>query len=252
MFDLTVYVGKTQTLKKLLFFVSHGYWWWAAGTVHVTKILKLVEKFDKRYGLNLNANQRDYRKSKGLANAQLLVYPINGTDKFMWWLLATDGDGPVKELEALKDTRKKNERLHWLDELEVVKRTRKGHNKPMFTWRMTERQLEGFTVRIKKAAASQNEQHIEAVLKSLYFTPGFGKARSQVGMLVAYAKKCWRQNHSSPMPDSGLCLHYVRYTEQQVVPLSDVLNRIRIGKTCFPDFNTKLMRDIARGFRSID
>lgn len=102
---------KTDLMRQMIRLVSHGYHFWVSGSVPVSKSESMILKFDDRYSVNATSQQRYRRKKRGEANAQLLLWPDPDGDELLWWLLATDGDGLIHQMEDLSDGTKKRSRI---------------------------------------------------------------------------------------------------------------------------------------------
>lgn len=181
---------KTTAMQRLLHHVRCGYIYHFSGTVEPNSLLDLIEKFSKIYRIDLNVNQRYYRKSKGKANVFFTCYPVlkNGNNVFIWFLLATEGKGKIHELEKLKNVNIKSERLSWLNEYELVKLSKK-ESKPAFTWQMTNENLNGWIERIRYAVAEKkNNSLMKRAIWSLKRTPGFRGNRIHVKKLFNQLK----------------------------------------------------------------
>lgn len=73
--------------------------------VKAERALNMAAKFAEKYGVGMNENQRSYAKRQGKANAFLLMYPKKDERAFLWWLLATEGEGMIHNEENLISVR---------------------------------------------------------------------------------------------------------------------------------------------------
>ena len=119
-----IFKHKTDFMREVVRLVAHGYHYWTTGTTDPKKLSGLMLKFDDRYSINATPQQRYRRKSKGDSNTQLLVWQ-DETGAVIWLLLVTEGEGVVRQLEALNDCREKKTRIG-LTGYELVKTPRKG------------------------------------------------------------------------------------------------------------------------------
>lgn len=227
-FDPPVYLSKVAVMRRMQHHVSHGYYYWNAGSVPAGKAMKLAAKFSENYAVDRSTNQRYRAREKGEPNTVLFFYPKANSLDLYWFLLATDGnkDSPVFTLEKMKDTRLKGQRLHWNNEYEVSRHNRKGNEKPSFSWQMTADNWKAWQERIKKAGTSRDTSLMRQAWWSLYRTPGFALIRKQVGQLTVQCRKEWRRNHKdSEFPCDPLRLYYVTPKADEKQSLSELVYR---------------------------
>lgn len=230
-FDPLVFESKIATMASILHHVSHSYYYWTCGEVPANRALDLAAKFSRLYSVNRTENQRYRARARGQANAVLILYPIAGTRMLRWWLLATPGDGMVHERERLLDTRKTGQRLRWSDEYEVACVTKRGRDKPSWSWRMTKDNWDAWRERIRRASISSDDSRMRQAMWSLWRSPGFGGVRQQVGHLLHSAKQEWkRRKKNRDFPKVPSVLPYVIYRHAEAQPLSTLVYRAAKGR----------------------
>lgn len=230
-FDPMVFVSKIATMASILHHVSHSYYFWTSGVVAANRALDLAAKFADLYSVDRTENQRYRARARGQANAVMLFYPIAGTRKLQWWLLVTPGDGVVHQRERLLDTRKTGQRLRWSDQYEVSPTTKKGRDRPSWSWRMTKDNWDGWRERIRRAAISSDDSRMRQAMWSLWRSPGFGGIRQQVGHLLHGAKNEWkRRKKNRDFPKMPVILPYVTYRQANAQPLSTLVYRANKGR----------------------
>ena len=110
---------QSDAQRFLLRMVPKGFHWWVGGVAQDrAKLDSLAAKFSEHYGTDLKPHERSWRKKKGLANAHFVAapMPINQLEGgYIWFLIATDGGGPIKENSKLKDARTNPGRIVWND-----------------------------------------------------------------------------------------------------------------------------------------
>ena len=106
---MDVFIYKTDAMRRILQLVSRGYTRYKNGVSEPRKLQNLIYKFEDRYGVNRTTQQRYRAKAKGEANAQLVLWLSDNV--INWWLLVTAGEGAVKDLELLRDTEQRFERI---------------------------------------------------------------------------------------------------------------------------------------------
>lgn len=236
MSDLAIYRYKAACMQRIQNLVVKGYVRYTSGTVHHTKAMKLVAKFDEMYRINLNANQRLYRKKKGEANTKLVMYPKPNSQDFLWWLLVTNGSGKVEKLESLKGVTSASTRLQWFDDYEMVIMLREGREKPNVTWRMTKQCFNAWHTRIRHAVRSKSEDNLKQTTWSLHRVPGFSELRVQVKQLRQLIFKEWKRSRSDSddLPIMPKSVTYLTNADTSSVPLSQISRRMKMGLRPFP------------------
>ena|ERR1700756_2677622 len=110
----------------------------ATGVVSAERARALCEKFQERYEVFLNMNQRAYRKGLGKANARLMLAELERGDSLHWFLMVTDGEHAAHKLEKLKDALAQGERVHVSGyELLKLPHSKAAGGGVRLTWRMT-------------------------------------------------------------------------------------------------------------------
>jgi hypothetical protein len=235
MYDPTVQRFKTTTMQRIQDFVRAGYFYHASGTVSAARAPALAQKFAEKYHVGISKHARARRKNKGEGNAVFMLYPIDATTDFRWWLLVTDGEHPAHKFERLLNAREKHQRVSWGDEYEIVRATKAGQKTTSWTWRMKAEAFEAWQQRIRKAVASsaRDDTHLRQAIYSLYRTPGFSGIRKQVGQLVKALRGDWKRIRKAgePLPNLPTALGYLRRLPDDVTPLSILVARQQQGTT---------------------
>jgi hypothetical protein len=188
-YNPTVLIGKTLFLQRIQEAVSAGYCYASLGTVPLSKVQKLVNKFAEVYGVNRGKDERYRRRAQGLANATLLLR-FNEEAAIDFALLVTEGEHAAHHLETLRDARRESLRYR---EFELVLLTLKGRSKPTLTWRLDQATFEGWKKRLHLHTAHHDRAALYQDWFSLYRVPGFAGIRRQVGELVSYWRRDWQQ-----------------------------------------------------------
>lgn len=173
-----IFTHKTDLMRALQIAVSRsGYTRYTRGKIKPKKAKILIYKFEDRYGISLTKQQRWYRKKKGEAQACLyLLQEKNDTD-IQFFLLVSDGDGPVVDLETLYDFTSKEHRLV-LDGFEFLRVAKKGGQR--WTWRMTSDRYMNLRKKVEKYVKQKREKDIEQCVFELRVTPPFPECNRQV------------------------------------------------------------------------
>lgn len=188
-YDPTVLSSKTVFLQRVQEAVGDGYRYYVVGTITLAKARGLVRKFKELYLVHLDKNARYRRKSEGLGNARCLLR-WNEELGLDFVLLVSPGEHPAHKLEKLRDSRAGPLAYR---ELELVKLTLPGRDKPGLTWRFSTSTMEAWRQRLHLCTAHNNKLELFRAWHSLYRTPGFGGVRRQVGELVGYWRSEWRK-----------------------------------------------------------
>jgi len=215
----TVFLHKTDAMKKIQHLVSHGYLHYTTGVVPFKKAFPLSLKFTDRYEINRTSQQRWRAKAKQKSNADLVL--LVARNEIVFWLLATEGEGLIHELENLKDVRIKRERIEYTG-YELVKVPKK-ESKPAWTWRMTSENFEAWQERIKTAVVRFNDDLVRQALHSLKATPKFSGSRQQVFKLEAFAKTQYKRTQKGTWPYQQLVLGFHgRFKKGKTMPILEL------------------------------
>ena len=116
---MNLFKKQSDAQRFLLRMVPKGFHWWTSGiATDKAKLDKLSEKYAEHYGTELKPWERSYRKKKGLANAHFVAasLPISECEGgYIWFLVANDGRGMIRENSKLKDARTNAGRITWND-----------------------------------------------------------------------------------------------------------------------------------------
>ena len=233
-----VYTHKTDLMRRILHYASHGYTYWTAGEIAPAKAEAFALKLADRYGTGRTETQRYRAKGRGEANTMLLMLhdPNDRDSPVYWWLMATPGTGLVHELEELADIRSKRTSLTGY-ELLVLPRKRLDKDKPdkaskpTWTWVMTQETFDGWKSRIQTAVRQGNEKLIRQMLHSLGKVPGFRGVRAQAYLLYRMARGDWGRIHKEVFPHPAPVVRYLgRYRKAGTVEVSQVSRKARRQK----------------------
>lgn len=187
--------------QYLLRMVPRGYHWWTSGVCSRADLEERSKKYYEHYGTSLNRAQSSYRKFKGLANAKLVaVELISG--EFLWFLLATDGLGPIRENKKLLDARENNGRIKWGNDYVLYKAKRLkihggGKHWSWFFQPKTQAEIQHYiSVLIK-----EEPENMGFFIEQLCRRPMHSGVRSFIGRVIRQTAKSWTAVHPSrPWP----------------------------------------------------
>ncbi len=200
--------SKSAALSRILNLVPKGYVFYTAGQCPPEKAEKLARKFHELYGIGCTPAQRITRKSKGLANAILVMYwPANlpadqpaknpadlptiqlgeidpGNQKVSWLLLVTEGHGPVHEQESLRCVTDKPN-LVFLG-YELVRHHVRG--KLTWTFRRNKQEMADWYALLAAQINRRQWSDVEKTLILISRQPGFAGVRQQSFELCQFAR----------------------------------------------------------------
>jgi len=188
---------KTDAMRQLLNLTSRGYTLWTSGLITPKKCPALVYKFRDRYDIDATHQQRYRAKKKGHCIASLILWQAD-PDTIHWWLLTTEGEGIIKDLEQLNDANNKKNRLTCTG-YELVRTPRK-EGPARWSWRMTIETLEEWHRRFQRSIRSQDKMILKQSVYSLKRVPAFAETRRQVFAIMKKAKGEWIRTRKGPWP----------------------------------------------------
>jgi hypothetical protein len=201
-YDLPVALTKTAAMRYLAETVGHGYFLFQSGSVPATKLPQLIEKFDREYRVLATRGMRDNDRLRGRSCARLIVFPrvshpaekVQGD--WLFWLLATEGEGHFTNEKSTLDARNKTTRLRWEGQYELVSRPvrrRNGDLDYVWTWAFQEPFLARWKNAFTKAAGrvrssrERKPNYLVKLVTSLRNVPGFHGINRQKKALIVGA-----------------------------------------------------------------
>jgi len=225
--DLPVALTKSAAMRYIAETVGHGYFLFQSGSVPAAKLPRLIEKFDREYRVLATRGMRDNDRIRGRSCARLIVFPKvsfpveKSEGEWIFWLLATEGGGPLPAEKSTMDARNKVTRLRWEGQYELVSRPvrrRNGDLDYVWTWVFQESFLERWKRVFAKAAGrvrsskERKPQYLIKLVTSLRNVPGFHGINRQKKALVIGAdiSKQWHDE---------LNLKYLGSVVNKVLPI---------------------------------
>lgn len=198
-----MFIAATQIAAQqyLLRLVPRGYHWWTSGVCSRADLELRSKKYDEHYGTSLNRAQCSYRKLKGLANAKLVAVELV-SGEFLWFLLATDGLGPIRDNKKLLDARTNNGRIKWGNDYVLYEARRPkihggGTHWSWFFQPVTQKEIEHYMGVLIKEEPENMAFYIEQLCRR----PMHSGVRSFVGRVIRQNAKHWAAAHPSrPWP----------------------------------------------------
>lgn len=183
--------SKSSALTRVVDCVPRGYNRYISGTVKVARAEALARKFHGLYGIGCSPAQRLTRKSKGMANAVLVMYWPPEAKQVEWVLMGTDGDGLEGENLHLVDGKP---RLCWLG-YELVRYA--AHGRTAWTWRRPKEAMGELYALIGLQLAQRHYAALTETLERVARQPGFHGVRTQSWALIQDAL---RRGYDGPLP----------------------------------------------------
>ena len=219
---MDVFIYKTDAMRRILQLVSRGYTRYTNGVSEPRKLQSLIYKFEDRYGVNRTTQQRYRAKAKGEANAQLVLWLSDNV--INWWLLVTAGEGAVKDLELLRDTEQRFERIELTGY--SLSKIPKKKGSAAWTWRMTEDNYKTWQERLRTAVIAKNDELIRQAMFSLKRTPAFSGSRKQAFALFRQAKSHWKKINGSEWPYEDIYVGWFgKFQKAKTLNSSDLINK---------------------------
>jgi hypothetical protein len=208
---LPVPATKTAAMRYIMECVVTGYFFFTEGRLAAAKVPIFCAKMSERYAVLAGRNARAWSRQKDRANARLVLVPANDgkpAGDWLFWLLATEGTGPVHENEALSDARSPDTRIGWPKNYgrdgvqdwhpmytlsaRAVRSAKRGITHRL-TWTMSPRFYEQMQAWVQRAAgrarssAGKDTTHLQKAVEALRRLPGFKGVREQKRELLREA-----------------------------------------------------------------
>jgi len=187
--------------QYLLRMVPRGYHWWTSGVCSRADLELRSKKYDEHYGTSLNRARCSYRKLKGLANAKLVAVELV-SGEFLWFLLATDGLGPIRDNKKLLDARANNGRIKWGNDyvLYEAKRPKAHGGGTHWSW-FFQPQAQAEIQHYIDVLIKEDPGNMGHFIEQLCRRPMHSGVRSFIGKTIRLAAKKWAAIHQGrPWP----------------------------------------------------
>jgi len=192
-----IFTTKSDVMTHLIRMARYEYYFCTSGCCTPIQARKLAYKYTDRYEIDRPSHTRIRRKKAGISNSFMVMWKESKT-KVHWWLLATEGEGFIHDLESLKDLRVAKERIT-LTGYEMVRTPRKDIEH-RWSWRMTTETVNYWKNRIRKAIRHKNEKELRQAIFSLRRVPGFSEIRKNGLMLFKFAKEEYKRAYNNDWP----------------------------------------------------
>ena len=218
-----IFTNRNVVMQRLADAFGHGYDHYESGSVKVTRIEHLVNKFDMNYQALADRNVRARRKRKGLGNATVIFWLHQ--DTVYWWLLVTSpelGDHAAHTIEKLRNARIKEERIQ-INGFELVELPKLKEAGTKLTWRMNETKYQDWRHSIIDSVRTASSSSLHHLLYRLWASPGFNGVRSQTGKLVALYRAEVKRRNRKDAAEPPKTLYYLRRLKNEGITLLQLI-----------------------------
>lgn len=228
-YDPFVFNKKTVFMQRIADLVRTGHHHYVSGKIGIDSAAYLAEKFNKLYLVDRTQMQASRARAAGEATARLLfLLPKDDAREVKWILLKTDGTDyiPANTAEHWRFALEDKMRIT-LDGYELVRITKPGTSRPVWTWKYTRTQYDDIRTAIVAAIRHRDDAGLNALIHTLWRSPGFAGVRDQVKKVKQFIQTEWKRTRrsSEDFPEIPEHLGYVRRLEDKGERLSAILKK---------------------------
>ncbi|BBP02504.1 hypothetical protein [Sulfuriferula nivalis] len=207
---LFLFDKKTAWMQRLADLSRYGYSFYIQGQISREKAYFMAEKFALFYGTGLGRMEQSRLRKQGQATFRFLAWHDEKNDVVHWVLLRTDGSTP--EQAARENWRSLvDDRLVVVGGYELVRVTKVGTKKPVWTWRYTKAHYAALRESLIGDIRGHRDLLTKQLIHEIWRTPGFSAAREQVKQLKTLILAEWKRSRGTdPLPEIPARLGYVR------------------------------------------
>jgi hypothetical protein len=197
-------------MQRLADLARYGYSFYIQGQISRAKAYFMAEKFSLFYGTGLGRMEQSRLRKLGQATFRFLAWHDENVDVVHWVLLRTDGSTP-EEATREKWHSLVDDRLVVVGGYELVRVTKVGASKPVWTWRYTKAHYTKLRESLIGDIRGRRDLPTKQLIHEIWRTPGFSAAREQVKQLKVLILAEWKRSRGTdPLPDIPDRLGYVR------------------------------------------
>lgn len=207
--------------------VRSGHHRYISGEISVGKAAYLEDKFRRLYDANLNRLEASRHRSRGRATSRLLMFAEEmRPGKLIWILLVTDGLLPIETNENWLDPMNARQRIAFWG-YELVRLPKPEEPKPTWTWRYEKNRLQELRNRIRHLIRVKQDHELDAMINSLWRSPGFAGVRVQIKLIGQLIQDEWKRSRRQPelMPSIPRRIGYVQRLKDKGLKLSVLLKQ---------------------------
>lgn len=211
----TAYVHRTDAMRQILKLLQHNERY-VDGCFDL-RFAPVEAAKHEAYGAFIEEMTRYRRKKNGIANVRA-VYLLDNLRVF-YWLFVSEGDGLVAEIESLKNTTNKKDRVQFAG-YEALRLPRQGEEGSPWTWQFRADRYNRLEEEITEAVRQKDFETIRQWSYSLKRAPSFAGVRKQAYKLAKKAEAEWQRSASGAFPSGSFAMGWQgRFKEAKQVPL---------------------------------
>ncbi len=225
-----VFTLKSSFMQRIADYVRTGHQAYISGVTDTRKIFDTWEKLVHNNPVFDDKLKAFRARERGEATGRLLLYMNpRSPEKIFWFLLVHGKKEQLPKGENWKHAEDHHNRIH-LTGYELVRVTKEGLKKPVWTWRYTRERYEDLRDSMVLSIRSNRDQDFKNLIQKIFGTMGFSGSREQAKNLATLAKEEWkRRRQNDEMPDIPRGIGWIRRKEDKGVFLtrSDALNVVK-------------------------
>ena len=162
-----------RTMQLIQLAVARGSQRWTGGVVRYDRAERLAAKFIDLYGINPDRAHDMRLRRAGSARARLVFLPDPAQLSFAWWLLVSEGAGPVVVREQLRDATDRRNRI-MLRDWELLRAPKRQTREAVaWTWRLPEKEFQARSALACAIATHESAKQAQALIAEMRSWPGF-------------------------------------------------------------------------------
>lgn len=232
--NFSVHVSRKSFLAAIIHYISKGFCTYTTGSVSIEKLPKVINKFDRKYGILDSKNDFDRKRRNGVARCRLVVFcsaddeASGSAQEADFILLATKGTGPVYDLERMSEVKPGNPLRY--DRLVLRKEAGLrggGKIKGSWSWYLNQKAYKDFRESCIHAVKMRGLKRAKVLTGQLMSYPGFHGIRKQRGSIFKSMKRTGvHAGHSETELDFIPAQQYwVRKGKKETVTLHSLLKQ---------------------------
>jgi hypothetical protein len=217
-------------MQRVCDYVRTGHQAYISGVTDTSKIFNTWEKLVRKNPVFDDKLKAFRARERGEATGRLLLYqnPRN-PEKIFWFLLVNGKKEQLPKGENWKHAEDHHNRIYFTG-YELVRVTKEGLKKPVWTWRYTRERYEDLRDSMVLSIRSNRDHDFKNLIQKIFGTMGFSGSREQAKNLANLAKEEWkRRRQNDEMPEIPKGIGWIRRKEDKGVFLTreNVLNVVK-------------------------
>lgn len=225
--------AKTVAMQHLSRYARLGYTHYVAGSLPRQKVAPFVQKMRALYSVHDPWHTTHRKRRSGQAVYQLVVFAesVYEPDAAIYWVLMRT-DGELHEAAARERWRDIVRDKICVTGYELVRITKKGAKKPVWTWRYKRETEDGLRGAIVHAIRSRHDERLKELVHVIFESPGFSGVREQVKKMRELILSEWRRRRGDEqMPvEIPKRIGYVRFLPNIGLRASEIGKKKRAAR----------------------